>query len=162
MNYLVSVILPTYNREKTLLRSIYSVLNQSYQNLELLIIDDGSNDQTEKLVGSIRDNRIIYIKYSKNRGACAARNIGIAHARGNYIAFQDSDDEWLPQKLDLQIKLLNTTNSDIVFCSFFKHHKEKVILIKPKFNVSKTNIYNQLLMGNFISTQTLLCKKKVF
>ena len=88
---LVSVIIPTYNRAHLIKRSAMSVLNQTYSNLELIIVDDGSTDNTEEVVKSIDDNRVIYIK-QPNQGACAARNNGIDHAKGEFIAFQDSDD----------------------------------------------------------------------
>ena len=92
------VIIPTYNREGTLLRAVNSVLSQSFTDLELIVVDDGSTDHTRELVESIKDNRLRYI-YQKNAGACAARNKGIDAAEGEFIAFQDSDDVWLKEKL---------------------------------------------------------------
>ncbi|MBI4774999.1 MAG: glycosyltransferase family 2 protein [Deltaproteobacteria bacterium] len=100
---LVSVIIPTYNRSKTILRAINSVLNQTYQAFELFIIDDGSNDKTAEIVTSLKDHRLKYIRLSKNSGASTARNVGIDLAEGNYIAFLDSDDEWFPTKLSKQL-----------------------------------------------------------
>ena len=113
---LVSVIIPTYNRAHLIKRSAMSVLNQTYSNLELIIVDDGSTDNTEEVVKSIDDNRVIYIKQS-NQGACAARNNGIDHAKGEFIAFQDSDDVWHVDKLEKQLKCLNETGADFCFCS---------------------------------------------
>ena len=100
---LVSVVLPTYNRAHTLPRAIGSVLNQSYRNLELLVIDDGSKDNTVEVMAAITDPRVRYVRLPKNGGASHARNAGMAEAAGTYIAFQDSDDEWLAEKLEKQV-----------------------------------------------------------
>lgn len=97
---LISVIIPTYNRAGVLGRSIQSVLAQTYTNLELLIIDDCSDDGTQELVKEFKDERIRYYRNEENLGASVSRNRGISLAKGKFIAFQDSDDEWLPQKLD--------------------------------------------------------------
>ena len=102
----VSVILPTYNRAEILKKSIDSVLMQSYPEFELLIVDDGSTDNTKELVASYEDSRIRYLYTEINRGAAAARNFGIENASGNadFIAFEDSDDLWHKDKLKKQIK----------------------------------------------------------
>jgi hypothetical protein len=98
----VSIILPTYNRAHLVADAIESVLNQSFTDFELLVIDDGSTDNTEQVVGSISDHRLKYIK-QRNRGASAARNTGIQASISNFVAFLDSDDLWLPDKLSLQM-----------------------------------------------------------
>jgi len=97
----ISVIIPSYNRANTIGRAIQSALSQSYQDFEIIVIDDGSTDHTEEVIRSFQDSRIRYIRHNRNRGGSAARNTGIHAARGEYIAFLDSDDEWLPQKLEL-------------------------------------------------------------
>ena len=102
----ISVIIPTFNRKKTLGRAIQSVLNQSLSPFEILIIDDGSNDGTEEWVKENFQN-IKYI-YQNNHGVSSARNIGIENAYGDWIAFLDSDDEWLPNKLDKQVKAIDS------------------------------------------------------
>ena len=112
---MVSVIIPTYNRAHLIKRSALSVLNQTYSNLELIIVDDGSTDNTEKIVKSINDDRVIYIK-QPNQGACAARNNGINHAKGEFIAFHDSDDVWHQDKLEKQLETLRRTKADLVVC----------------------------------------------
>jgi len=104
-NPTVSVIISTYNRAHLIGRAIQSVLNQTYQDFEVIVVDDGSTDNTEEIVKSFNDPRIRYIRHEKNKGAAAARNTGIKAARGKYIAFQDSDDEWLPEKLEKQMKV---------------------------------------------------------
>jgi len=100
---LVSVILPTYNRARTLRRAIDSILNQSYRNLEVLVVDDGSKDDTAAVMAEISDPRVRYLPLEQNRGASRARNAGLRAAKGAYIAFQDSDDEWLAGKLERQV-----------------------------------------------------------
>ena len=106
---LVSVIIPTYNRKHVLTKAIQSVINQTYQSLELLIIDDGSTDGTEKAVKEFSDSRIRYFRYECNMGVAAARNVGVKEATGEYIAFLDSDDEWLEKKTAAQITALMNT-----------------------------------------------------
>lgn len=98
----VSVIIPTYNREHLISRSIESVLNQTYKDFEVIIVDDASTDNTEELITKKYPD-VIYIKHDINRGAAAARNTGLNVVRGKYIAFHDSDDEWLPEKLEKQM-----------------------------------------------------------
>lgn len=108
MNANVSVILPTFNRTRSLRAAMMSVLTQSYDDLELIVVDDASTEDVEELVRSVGDERVRYVRREKNGGAGAARNTGIAQARGNFIAFQDSDDIWLPGKLMRQIALFST------------------------------------------------------
>ena len=109
----VSVIIPTYNRAHLVGRAIKSVLNQTYQDFEIIVVDDGSADNTEEVVKSLKDERIRYIKHDKNRGAAAARNTGIKATRGEYIAFQDSDDEWLPEKLEKQMEVFESAPPEV-------------------------------------------------
>ncbi|MCX5726377.1 MAG: glycosyltransferase [Candidatus Saganbacteria bacterium] len=103
----VSVILPTYNQAHLLGRSATSVFNQTYRDFELIFVDDGSTDNTEDVIRAFDDPRIRYLKHIKNMGLAAARNTGIKAARGEYIAFQDSDDEWCPDKLKRQMEIFD-------------------------------------------------------
>ncbi len=114
----LSVVLPTYNRARFLRRSIGSVLAQSFRDLELIVVDDASTDETPEVVRGIDDARIRYTRCPENRGGAAARNVGISAARGRYVAFQDSDDEWLPEKLRKQMDLFAGAAPEIgmVFC----------------------------------------------
>ena len=96
---LVSVIMPTYNHAKFIGKAIDSVLNQTYQNLELIIIDNYSEDNTEEIITSYKDDRIKYLKFRNHGIIAASRNHGIKHSHGEYIAFLDSDDWWYPEKL---------------------------------------------------------------
>lgn len=110
---LVSVVLPTYNRARLLPRSIGSVLAQGYPNLELIVADDCSTDDTEAVVRSFADPRVRYLRCPRNGGPGYARNRGIEVARGDFIAFQDSDDEWLTDKLDRQVALLQKSPPEV-------------------------------------------------
>ena len=122
-----SVIIPTYNRADVLSRAIESVLEQSYQDFELIIVDDGSTDGTESVVHQYDDDRLIYITQS-NAGANAARNRGIKAATGEYIAFLDSDDEFLPLKLARCVNVLSQAPPSCggVYSSFRKIRDGKV------------------------------------
>ena len=114
----VSVIIPVYNRENLIQRSINSVLNQTYNNIEVIVIDDASTDNTWEKIKELDDDRIKYYKNDLNKGPSNSRNRGIALSTGELIAFQDSDDEWLPQKLDKQVgKILKSPNEvAAVYC----------------------------------------------
>jgi glycosyltransferase involved in cell wall biosynthesis len=109
----VSVILPTYNRAHLVDRAIQSVLDQTYQDFEVIIVSDCSTDNTDEVVNAYRDPRIVYIRHNQNKGGSAARNTGIGVAKGEYIAFLDSDDEWLPEKLEKQIKIFKTLSPEV-------------------------------------------------
>ena len=116
LNDKISVIIPTYNRGKSIIQSINSVLEQTYHNLEILIVDDCSTDDTEYLISKIDDPRVKYIKLKENKGASFARNIGIKIATGKYISFQDSDDIYKNNKIEKQYINLIKKNSDFDFC----------------------------------------------
>jgi glycosyltransferase involved in cell wall biosynthesis len=117
MNVTVSVILPAFNRANELCHAINSVLGQSFRNIELIVVDDASTEDLASVVLSISDPRIRYIRRAVNGGAAAARNSGLAEARGDFIAFQDSDDLWLPMKLERQLALFEKLPSDVgVIC----------------------------------------------
>lgn len=114
----VSVVMPAYNRGDVITNSIESVLRQTHQELEIVVVDDGSADDTVDRVRIINDSRIRIIENNTNQGGSAARNIGIKEARYDIVAFQDSDDEWLPQKLEIQLAALQRHKDKCigVFC----------------------------------------------
>lgn len=115
----VSVIIPTYNRAQLLRKAILSVLEQTCKDFEIIIVDDASTDKTREVVKEFDDKRIRYIYHDKNQGGAAARNTGIKAAKGEYIAFLDSDDEWLPHKLKKQIKILEKYEDiSVVYSNF--------------------------------------------
>jgi len=104
----VSIIMPTYNRAYILEKAIKSVLAQSYEDWELIIVDDGSKDNTEEVVSRYVGEKVRYISYPVNRGGNHARNVGIRLAQGEYLAFLDSDNEWIPEALELSVKMLDS------------------------------------------------------
>ncbi len=114
-----SVVIPTYNRAKLLPHSIESVLSQTFQDFELIIVDDGSIDKTEKVVKKFqkKDKRIFYY-FQENKGPATTRNVGIKKAKGEYIAFLDSDDMWLSKKLEKQIRIFENSNNNELGCVF--------------------------------------------
>lgn len=156
---MISVIIPTYNRGQLIQRAINSIIQQTYGPLEIIIIDDGSNDNTENIVHNIDSDNIIYIK-QKNQGACSARNRGIIEAKGDYIAFLDSDDEWKPDMLEKQIKHINNINADISVCNYFveENNKFKKAIVNKKTN---TFTLDELLNRNYITTGAILIKKEL-
>jgi len=112
----VSVVIPTHNRPELLKRAIKSVLNQTYQDFEIIVVDDG-DVSVEDVVKSFSNSRVKYIKHKiPHQGGSAARNTGIKASKGEYIAFLDDDDEWLPKKLEIQMKKFEKTGEDVGFC----------------------------------------------
>lgn len=109
----VSVVLPTYNRAELIDRSIRSVLQQTYEDFELIVVDDGSTDATAAALQKLGDPRLRCIRLETNRGAAAARNVGIRHAAGRFIAFQDSDDEWVAENLELHMHVFETCAPEV-------------------------------------------------
>ena len=105
----VSVIIPTYNRADLLPRAVNSVLSQTFTDHEIIIVDDCSSDNTQEMIATLPDPRINPIRHDQNRGQSATINTGIANARGEYIAFLDDDDEWLPAKLEGQVPILDSS-----------------------------------------------------
>ena len=159
---MISVIIPTYNRAHTLLSSVASVLNQTLQDFELLIVDDGSTDDTAQSVAGLADNRIRYLR-KENGGAASARNFGIAHAAGDYIAFQDSDDLWRPDKLEMQLRAMRRTDADVVFCRLERHNyaadRGATRVIPAEKAGFKT--LERLVRVSIVSTQTIFAKRRV-
>ncbi len=157
----ISVIIPTYNRKKTLARAIQSVINQSLSPFEILIIDDGSNDGTEEWVKENFQN-IKYI-YQNNHGVSSARNIGIENAYGDWVAFLDSDDEWLPNKLYEQVKAIDS-NPEMKFF----HTNEIWIRNGVRVNQMKKHkkyggyIFEKCLDICRVSPSSVLIQKEVF
>ena len=164
-NPTVSVVIPTYNRERLIGRSIKSVLNQTYQNFEIVIVDDSSTDNTKEVVKSFNDERIRYVRHEENKGEAAARNTGIKIAKGQYIASQDSDDEWLPEKLAWQVELLKNAPPEVgvVYTGFWKiKNNEKTYIPFSWVNQKDGDIHKELLKGNFIGSPVVLIRKDCF
>ncbi len=164
-NPLVSVVLPTYNRARLLSRAVKSVLDQTYPNFELIVVDDCSTDGTEGVVKGFQDDRIRYIRHEKNQGAPIARNTGIRAAEGKYIAFQDSDDVWCSTKLEKQVNAFNSASVDlgVIYTSFWLIDNDKETMV-PSSLVKQTEgkIHNILLAMNFVSLSSAIIKKECF
>lgn len=161
----VSVIIPTYNRADLLRKSIESVQNQTYEEWEIIIVDDCSTDGTEQVVKEFGDYRIRYIRNEKNLGAGASRNRGGELARYEYIAFQDSDDVWRCGKLEKQMQyMMNHSEYDMVYCSFLKHYSNGGSLVVPNNQIGERegDMYATLLVNNVIGTPTVLIRRNVF
>jgi len=174
----ISIIIPTYNYAQYICEAIESVLNQTYKDFEIIVVDDGSTDNTKEVIKPYL-NKIKYI-YQQNSGPSSARNRGIKEAKGEYIAFLDADDIWLPQKLELQIKFMEKEKevglifSDMILFNekgIIKNSflKEKLFFnklsIKPLSSTEKViydNVFNALLQENFIPTNTVIVKKECF
>jgi glycosyltransferase involved in cell wall biosynthesis len=103
----VSVVVPCYNGEKYLSESLASVLAQTFRDLEVIAVDDGSNDRSKEVVLAFEDQRVRLVEHDRNRGIAAARNTGVRHARGEFVAFLDQDDLWYPEKLSKQVRILD-------------------------------------------------------
>lgn len=127
----VSVVLCTYNREELLPRSASSVLRQTISDLELIIVDDGSTDGTQAFLAGLTDTRVRTFTLSRNGGQAAARNAGVELARSSLVAFQDSDDEWLPEKLERQLPVLERTDSStcLVSCDMERVDADGVVTV---------------------------------
>ena len=129
---MVSIITPAFNSEKFIAETIQSVLAQTYQNWELLIVDDCSTDKTAEIISGFQDSRIKYFYNSTNKGSAVSRNIALQKASGRWIAFLDSDDLWHPEKLEKQIEFMKKNNyrfSYTNYCEIDENSKERGILI---------------------------------
>lgn len=171
---LVSVIIPCYNGEKFISKAIESVLNQTYQNWELIVVDDGSTDGSKKIINQFcnTDKRAHYIQHKKNKGIPSARNTGIKTSIGEYIAFLDQDDLWMKEKLELFIEEFSRYDSKvgIIFSDFqivfadnivSKNYK-KVNYYKIQ-RLNKRNFIKKLFMRNFIkSASQVILRKECF
>lgn len=154
---LVSIIMPAYNSANYIKDSIESVLRQSYPYWELLVIDDGSSDNTAEIVKAYNDKRIVYL-HQPNQGVAAARNYGLAEAKGRFIAFLDSDDIWLSEKLSSQLAFMQSQDigfSYTEYCQFWDNPAETGELIKIQDSVD----YHELLKGNDIGCLTVMLDK---
>ena len=160
---LVSVIMPAYNSARTLEDAASSVLEQTYENIELLIADDDSSDDTSEICQALasKDSRVHVITNQSNQGALKTRLKAIREAKGEWIAFLDSDDLWKPDKLSKQLALRNDTGCDLVYTgsSFIDENGQPYEWI---LHVPERTEYKQLLKQNIISNSSVLVKKDLF
>jgi len=159
---LVSVILPTFNRKNLLPRSIQSVLEQSFRDLELLVVDDGSSDGTSRFVRSIEDERVRSLRQT-NKGVSSARNLGISQSKGTYLALLDSDDEWMPSKLENQIEALESNPSYLAVHTNEIWYREGKFLNQKKRHRKRGGwIFPYCLPLCLISPSSILLHKRLF
>jgi len=147
---MVSIIMPSYNTASYIKESIQSVLNQTYTNWELIIVDDCSTDETEEVLATITDSRIKYFKNKENSGAAISRNKALREARGQWIAFLDSDDLWLPNKLEKQINFMKNNGYKFSYTNYeeidMASNKTGVRITGPK-KITKMGMYNYCWPG---------------
>ena len=161
MNPFISIIIPTYNHANFLKKSLKSVLNQKYHNWEIIVIDNESTDDTDEVVISLNDNRIKLLKINNNGIIAKSRNLGIKEAKGNWIAFLDSDDLWYPTRLSSVIKILESENRYDVVCT----DELMVNLETGKSKILEHGPYTEkfyrtmLLYGNRLSTSATLVRR---
>ena len=161
-DFMISVIIPTYNRRELLLRAIDSVLHQTCADIEVIVVDDASTDGTQTAVLELHDERVRYVRQSENAGACAARNRGVDMARGEYIAFQDSDDVFHPEKLEKQLAYLLETGADVTVCAMNRVRLSGAWEASPPMAENRPLPYQELLLENLCSTQCILGRAEVF
>jgi teichuronic acid biosynthesis glycosyltransferase TuaG len=163
MSELVSIITPVFNSENYIEECISSILNQSYQNWEMLIVDDKSTDKSTDLIKSFSkdDKRIILFFLNENVGSAMARNYAISRANGKYIAFLDSDDIWLPNKLQIQIDYMKKNECYFVFSSYdvISHDNTQTFY---KIEVPKKISYDQYLKNTIIGCLTVVIDRDKF
>jgi len=157
---LVSVVIPVFNRESFIERAVNSVLNQTYWNFELIVVDDGSTDNTVKRLKNYVDN--IKILYQSNKGVSAARNLGVKFSKGKYIAFLDSDDEWLPEKLEKQIKETIKNNWKISQTDEKWIRNQKQINKKKIHQKPQGDIFLKSLELCLVTPSAVMIEKKTF
>lgn len=161
----VSVIIPTYNRADKIKASIQSVLDQTYDDYELIVVDDASSDDTESVVRSFSDDRIRYHRLAENGGAAKARNKGVDLSETDYIAFHDSDDKWLPDKLKKQMDYFdNNPDVSMVYgkIRFIAGNESFVLPDKDTKGDLEGFIFPWLLARNTIGTPAMLIRKSCF
>ena len=154
-NYLVSAIITTYNRAPSIvLRAVNSVLNQTYKKIEIIVVDDSTNDyserdEVEKAIHKASDG-ILYIRHETNKGGCAARNTGLSYAKGFYVAFLDDDDEWLPEKIAEQIKGFSDDDIALVYCGCTIIDQIRNVSYEQPNRYQRGYVFGSLLQYNFI------------
>lgn len=167
MNPLVSVIIPAYNAEQYIAEALESVVAQTYHHYEIIVVDDGSTDDTRGVLQPYIDQGVISYCYCSNSGPATARNAGIQMARGDLVGFLDADDTWLPSKLEVQVAYLQD-HQDVAFVSAdMSQVRDRVVVADSCFMqngyeyIASGLIYENLLRENFIFTPMVLVRKSV-
>lgn len=159
----ISVIIPVYNGEKTIEKTINSVLNQTFTTLEVIVINDGSTDSTLNVIENINDSRLQVFSY-QNAGLATSRNRGLSHCVGKYISFIDADDLWTPDKLATQLQLLEANPDAAVAYSWTDYIDSNEQFLKAGRRVTLSgDVYKQLLQWNFLEngSNPLICYEAI-
>lgn len=152
---LVSIIMPTYNCAKFIGKTIESIIAQTYENWELIIVDDCSKDNTEEVVSKYKDNRIKYHRLENNSGEAVARTEAMKKARGSYMAFLDSDDLWKKDKLEKQLEFMNKNNYNFT-CTEYEQIDEEGNKLNKVIKVKKRADYNRILLDCPVGNSTVM------
>lgn len=161
----VSVILPVYNREHSVRRAIDSVLAQTMADFELIVVDDCSTDRSVEVVQAYDDPRIRLHRNPRNMGAAGARNSGIQQAGGTYVAFQDSDDRWFPEKLEMQLAALKASpGARVCYCGALYFAPEQCYYIPRQGTIDRYegDLVEEILYSNPTTPQTLMIERTLF
>ena len=157
----VTVIIPTFNRASIVGRAIRSVLSQTFQDWELLVVDDASTDGTEQVVRSFPDSRIRYLRHDQNRRVSAARNTGIRSAQGEYVSFLDDDDEWLPEKLAKEVEVFRNSDPQVGLVytgkTVFDEHGR---VLQVRMPTQSGWVYDAMLDRHFIGSPSRVTVRK--
>lgn len=159
---LISVVIPSFNRKDRLPACLESVLGQTYADIEVIVVDDASDDGTSELFEAVLDPRVCYLRYEENRGACYARNYGAARAKGRFLAFQDSDDIWHPDKLEKQYARLLACGADLCFCGMNRVSAKGSCYYFPVHPFHGERALEEFLAENRAGTQTMLMHRYVW
>lgn len=155
----ISVVIPAYNRGNTIKRCINSVLRQTYPVDEIIVIDDGSTDDTIERISEINSD-IVRVLEQKHRGAQAARNMGIREAKGDYIAFLDSDDEWMSDKMEIQMPHMQGRQDIVVYCDCFEVNRQAGQTRVKIASGGSGNVYKEMLMNSGPTFPGMVCSKQ--
>jgi glycosyltransferase involved in cell wall biosynthesis len=162
----VSIVLPSYNRAHLIDRAITSLLRQTYKDFEIIVIDDNSCDNTFEVVAKINDSRIKYFRNDVNLGPSGSRNKGMQAAKGEYIAFQDSDDEWALNKLEVMLSVFESAKKKpgMVFSSVYQilSDGKKTKYPTGNINMESASIYSSILFNNFVATPAAIITRDCF
>ena len=159
---LVSVVIPAFNRPNLLHRAIMSVIDQTHKNLEIFVVDDASTEDLRSLLEGFSDDRINYLRHEINKGGSAARNTGIRHSHGEYIAFLDSDDEWFPKKIETQLAdfLKKAPTYHASYCRYEVFDDDLGKVVKYRGFGREGNLLSDLLFKNCIGTTSSILIRK--
>jgi glycosyltransferase involved in cell wall biosynthesis len=164
MNSLVSVVMPTFKQQNFIKKAIQSLIMQTYENWELIIIDNNKDNSSSEIVKSFKLNNIKIFKIKNNGCIAKSRNLGIKKSKGDWVAFLDSDDYWSHQKLELSIKYANLLKADLIYHSLYSYNNstnKKKVLEDKNINIKKPILNSLLKNGNLIANSSVLVKKKI-